>query len=113
MYIKVDFDTLFDFYCGLILRIFRDKHGLGDKEEVVALQKLEKEIASKLPFPIGEKKEIGIFIDDDDLVYINKYLFEQMEIQKNMENSKLIGSSVGRYKVLKSIYRLINLHDDF
>lgn len=109
MNIRVDFDTIFDFYCGLILNIFRNKHELGKDDELIVLNKLEKEIVSKLPFPIGETKDISIFIDDNDIFYIKKYLIGQLEIQKNIRNSKLIGGVAEReIKVLEHIYNSIN-----
>lgn len=113
MDVKVNYDTLFKFYCRLSFSIFRaNKDNEGTEIKVLkklekelqpkvfermerdiqlkVLEKLEKDIQQKLPLPVFATNEtiIKISIDDDDLVHIRKYISEQLTRLNNLKVSE-------------------------
>ncbi|OPZ95080.1 MAG: hypothetical protein BWY74_00046 [Firmicutes bacterium ADurb.Bin419] len=110
MDVKVNYNTLFKFYCRLSFNIFRS----NNEDEIKVLKKLEKElqpkvfermerdiqlrvlkklekdIKQKLPLPVFATNQtiIKFSIDDDDLVHIRKYIGEQLTRLNNLKVSE-------------------------
>lgn len=114
MDVKVNYYTLFKFYCRLsfsILRANKDEgteikilkklekelqpkvfEKMGRDIQLKVLERLEKDIEQKLPLPVFATNEtiIKFSIDDDDLVHIRKYICEQLTRLNNLKVSESV-----------------------